>query len=129
MRPRRHGSKSLIGDRAASIHCTVNLTFFYNKRSPTPNEKFFIVGDGNIMEVELFGFVDVVMHCAEDVALTLRNVAFVAGDPFDLCSLNVIQKEHVIALDHKGAHMLDGRVFLRRDEFGIYVEATPVARH
>ena len=61
--------------------------------------------------------------------MTLRNVSFVPGVPFDLCSFNVIQEEHVITLDHKGAHMLDEGVFLRKEKFGNYVEATRVARH
>ena len=81
------------------------------------------------MEVELFCSVDVVMYCAEDVAVTLRNVTFVPGVPFDLCSFNVIQEKHVTTLDHKGAYMLDGRVFFRKEKFGNYVEATRVARH
>ena len=129
VRPTRPGSKILIGDSAASIHCTGDSALFYNKRPPAPDEKYLIIGDGKKMEVQFFGCVDVVMHCAEDVAVTLRNVAFVPGVPFDLCSFNVIQEEHVITLDHEGAHMLDGRVFFRKEKFGNYVEATRVARH
>ena len=33
------------------------------------------------MEIEFFGCVDVVIHCAEDVVVTLRNVAFVPEVP------------------------------------------------
>ena len=69
------------------------------------------------------------MHCAENVAVTLRTVAFVPGAYLDLCLLNVIQEEHVITLDHEGTHMLNGRVFFRKGKFGNYVEATRVARH
>ena len=39
------------------------------------------------MEVEFFGCIDVVMHCDEDVNVTLRDVPFVPGIPFDLCRL------------------------------------------
>ena len=75
-----------------------------------------MIGDVKKMEVEVFGCVDVVMHCAEDVATTLRKVAFVPEVLFDLCSFNVIQEEHVINLDHEGAYMLDGRVVFRKEK-------------
>ena len=88
-----------------------------------------VIGDEKKMEVEFFGCVDVVMHCFEDVAATLRNVAFLPGVPFDLCSFNVAQEEQVITLDHEGAHMLDGRVFFRKEKFGNFAEATRVEIH
>ena len=72
-----------------------------------------IIGDGKKMDVEVFGCIDVVMHCEEDVDVTLRDVAFVPGVPFDLCSCNVIQEEHVVTLDRTGAHTVDGRVLFR----------------
>ena len=59
------------------------------------------------------------MHCAEDVKLTLRDVAFVPGVPFDLCSFNVIQERHVMAPDSTGAHMLDGLVLSVTKSSGI----------
>ena len=61
--------------------------------------------------------------------MILRNVAFVPGVLFFLCSLSVIQEAHVITLDHEGANMLDGGVFFRKEKLGNYVEATRVARH
>ena len=74
----------------------------------------FIIGDGNIMEVRFFVWVDVLMHCAEDVAVTSRNVPFVPGMPFDLCSaFNVIQAEHAISYprSRRGEHARWTRVF------------------
>ena len=67
------------------------------------------------MEVEFFGCIDVVMHCDEDVNVTLRDVPFVPGIPFDLCSFSVIHEENVITLDHAGAPILDGRVLFRKE--------------
>ena len=67
--------------------------------------------------------------CKEDVDVTLRDVAFVPGVLFDLCSFNVVQEEHVITPDRTGAHMLDGRVLFRKGKFSNYAEATRVARH
>ena len=52
-----------------------------------------------------------------------------SGIPFYLCSFIVIQERHVITLDHEGAHMLDGRVSFRKEQFGKSEEATRVASH
>ena len=79
--------------------------------------------------VEVFGYIGVVMHCDEDVKVTLRDVAFVPGVPFDLCSFNVIQEDHVITLDPTEVHMLDGDMLFRTGTFGNYVDATRVAMH
>ena len=92
VRSTRPGSKILLGGGAASIHCTGGSALFYNKRPPAPDEKYLIIGDGKKMEVEFSVCVDVVMHCVEDAAVTLRDVAFVPGVPFDLCSFYVIQR-------------------------------------
>ena len=119
----------MIGDSAASIHCTGDSSLFYNQRFPSPDEKYLIIGDGRKTEVEYLGCIAVVMHCDEDVKVALGDVAFVPGVPFDSCSFNVIQEEHVITLDHAGAHMLDWRVLFRNEKFGNYVEATRIARH
>ena len=58
------------------------------------------------------------MHGGKNIAATLRNVACVPWLPFDLCSLIVIQKEHIFTLDHEGAHILDGRVLFRKGRLG-----------
>lgn len=86
VRPTGLGSQILIKCSAATIHCTGDCALLYNKRTPTPDEKLLIIGDGRKMEVEFFRCADVVMHCAEDVEVTLRNVAFVPGVPFNLYS-------------------------------------------
>ena len=119
----------MIGDSAASIHCTGDSSFFYNHRFPGPDEKYLIIGGGRKIEVDFCGCIDVVMHCDEDVNVTLRDVAFVPGVPFDLCSFNVIEEDQFITLDNAGTHMLDGRMLFRKEKFGNYVEATRVARH
>ena len=50
-------SKILIGDSSASIHCTDHCALFYNRRPPTPDDKFLVMGNGKKMEVEFFGCV------------------------------------------------------------------------
>lgn len=54
------------------------------------------------------------MHGAEDVAVTLRNATFVPGVPSNLCSFDVIQEEHAITLENEGAHTFDGPLFCER---------------
>lgn len=80
------------------------------------------------MNMEVLGCLHVVMHCAEDVAVTLRNVAFVLRVPLDLCSF-IIQDEHVTTLDHEVAHKLDGCVYFRQGKVENYFEATRASRH
>ena len=87
---KRPGSKTLVGNSAASIHSTGDPQLFNNKRFPGPDEKCLIIGDGKKMAEEYFCHVDLVMYCAQDVEVALRNVAFVPGVSFDLCSFNVI---------------------------------------
>ena len=41
----------LIGDSAASIHCTGDPTFFYKKRFPGPDDTFSIIGHGKKIAV------------------------------------------------------------------------------
>lgn len=68
------------------------------------------------------------MHGGEDVTITLRNVAFVPGLPFGLCSFNVIH-ENIYVLDDGEAHNFDGRVLFRQKKFRNIVEGTRGARH
>ena len=61
--------------------------FVYNKRRPLPAEEFLLAGDGRKLEVECFGLLDVVLHCKDDVRVTLENVAVVHGLAFNLIVL------------------------------------------
>ena len=49
----RPGSNILSGDSAASVHCTGDSAFYYNKISHTLDEEHFILSDGNNMEVKV----------------------------------------------------------------------------
>lgn len=129
VKPTRLWNIIRIGDSAASDHCTGGCAYFYNKRPSTSDETFLSIGDGKRMELELFGRLGVVVHGADEVTATLRNVTFVPGVPFDLFSLNVIREEHVITLGHNRAHMINGRASFRKEKFGNYVEATRAASH
>lgn len=77
--PTRPASKIMIEDSAASIHCTCYSSFFYDKRSHDPDEIYLILDNCKKMHVPFFGCVDVVMYCAEDVAVTLGVVRLCLG--------------------------------------------------
>lgn len=72
----------LVGYCVSSIHCTSGNALLYNKRSSVPDEEVLVIGDGTKME--LCNCADVVIRCADDGAVTLRNAVFVSGVPFDL---------------------------------------------
>ena len=51
----------------------------YNLRTPTVEESRLVVASGKEMEIELIGDLDIVLHCDEDVVVTLRDVAYIPG--------------------------------------------------
>ena len=99
-----------------------------NTRPPTPEESRLIVGTGEVMQVKCIGDLDMVLHCDEDVVITLREVSFVPGLWYELMSFNIIQETEDIVLNKTGAHMLRGRVRFGKEKNGNYVQATRVAR-
>ena len=78
------------------------------------------------MEVELIGDLDIVMHCDEDVVVTLGDVAYIPGLWGELISFNVIQDLRTILLDKSRAHMLGGRVRFNKTRSSYFVRATRV---
>ena len=104
------------------------MDHFYNTRSPTPEESRLIVGTGEVRQVKCIGDLDMVLHCDEDVVVTLREVSFVPGLWYELMSFNIIQETEDIVLNKTGAHMLRGRVHFDKEKNGNYVQATRVAR-
>lgn len=88
-----------------------------------------IIGDGNQMEVCVFGCIDVVIYCDEDIEVTLRDVVFVPGAYVGIYSFTMFQKDHVITVDHTWAHVLDGSKLFGNDKFRNFIKATQVATH
>ena len=74
------------------MHGTGSDQFVYNKRLPRPEETYLHIGNGHRLKVEWFGSLDVVLHCKEDVPVTLEDVAVVPSLAFDLMSINCIQE-------------------------------------
>ena len=122
------GAQWWVGDSGASVHGTGSMDHFYNTRSPTPEESRLIVGTGEVMQVKCIGDLDMVLHCDEDVVVTLGEVSFVPGLWYELMSFNIIQETEDIVLNKTGAHMLRGRVHFDKEKNGNYVQATRVAR-
>ena len=85
----------------------------YNLRTPTVEESRLVVASGKEMEIELIGDLDIVLHCDEDVVVTLRDVAYIPGLWGELISFNVIQDHRTICLlytspsprDQRGSRM------------------------
>ena len=73
------GAQWWVGDSGASVDGTGSMGHFYNNRPPTPEESRLIVGTGEVMQVKCIGDLDMVLHCDEDVVVTLREVSFVPG--------------------------------------------------
>ena len=74
----------------------------------------------------MFGSLDVVLHCEDDVQVTLENVAVVPGLAFDLMSFNCIQEKHDILMIRDGTWILDDRVHFVKLPAGNYIQATRV---
>ena len=104
------------------------MDHFYNTRPPTPEESQLIAETGEVMQVKCIGDLDVVLHCNEDVVVTLREVSFVPGLWYELMSFNTIQETEDIVLNKTGAHMLRGQVRFDKEKNGNYVQATRMAR-
>ena len=87
-----------------------------------------MVETGEVMQVKCIGDLDMVLHCDEDVVVTLREASFVPGLWYELMSFNTIQETEDTVLNKTGAHMLRGRVRFDKERNGNYVQATRVAR-
>ena len=98
----------------------------YNLRTPALEESRLVVASGEEMEVELLGDLDIVLHCDEDVVVTLRDVAYIPGLWGELISFNAIQDHRTTLLDKSGAHMLGGRVWFNKTKSGYFIRATRV---
>ena len=122
------GAQGWVGDSGTSVHGTGSMDHFYNTRPPTPEESCLTVGTREVMQVKCIGDLDLVLHCDEDVVVTLREVSFVPGLWYELMSFNIIQETEDIVLNKTGANMLRGRVRFDKERNGNYVQATRVAR-
>ena len=120
------GSSIWVGDSGSSVHGTGSDQFVYNKRLPRPEETYLHIGNGHRLKVEWFGSLDVVLHCKEDVPVTLEDVAVVLSLAFDLMSINRIQERYDVLMNRKGAWLLNGRVHFVKSPTGNYIAATRV---
>ena len=108
------------------MHGTGSGKFVYDKQRPLPADTFLLIGDSRKLKVECFGSLDVVLHCKDDVRMTLENVAVVPGLAFDLRSFNCNQEKHDILMNRNGTWILNGRVLFVKLPAGNYIQATRV---
>ena len=120
------GSTVWIGDSAFSVHGTGSGKFVNNKRRLLPAEASLLIGDGRKLKVECFGSLDVVLHCEDDVQMTLENITVVPGLAFDLMCFNCIQEKHDILMNRDGTWILDGRVHFVKLPAENYIQANRV---
>ena len=120
------GSSIWVGDIGSSVHGTGSDQFVYNKRLPRPEETYLHIGNGHRLKVEWFGSLDVVLHCKEDVPVTLEDVAVVPSLAFNLMSINCIQELYDVLMNREGAWLLNGRVHFVKSPTGNYIAATRV---
>ena len=120
------GSTVWSEDSASAVHDTDSGKFVYNKRRPLPAKAFLLIGDGKKLKVECFESLGVVLHCKDDVRMTLETVAVVLGLAFDLMYFNCIQKKRDILVNRDGTWILNGRVHFVKLQAGNYIQATRV---
>ena len=97
-----------------------------NKRLPRPEETYLHIGNGQKLKVEWFESLDVVLHCKEDVPVTLEDVAVVPSLAFDIMSINCIQERYDVLLNSEGAWLLNGRMHFVKSPTGNYIAAIRV---
>ena len=120
------GSSIWVGDSGSSAHGTGSDQFVYNKPLPRPEETYLHIDNGHKLKVEWFGPLDVVLHCKENVPVTLENVAVVPSLAFDFMSINCIQERYDVLMNREGAWLLNGRVHFVKSPTGNYIAATRV---
>ena len=120
------GSSIWVGDSGSSVLGTGSDQFVYNKRLPRPEETYLHTGNGHKLKMEWFGYLGVVLHCKEDVPVTLEDVAVVPFLAFDLMSINYIQERYDVLMNREGAWLLNGRVDFVKSPTGNYIAATRV---
>ena len=87
-------------------------------------EAFLLIDDGRKLKVGCFVSLDVVLHCKDDVGVTLLNVVVVPGLAFDLIYFNFIQAKNDILMNRDGTWNLNGRVYFVKLPAGNYIQAT-----
>ena len=112
------GSSIWVGDSGSSMHGTGSDQFVCNKRLPHPEETYLHIGNGHKLKVKLFGSLDVVLYCKEDVPVTLEDVAVVPSLACDLMSINCIQERYDVLMNLEGAWLLNGRVHFVKSPTG-----------
>ena len=113
-----------IADSGASCHMTRDRTRGYNVRPTSPGRETFTIGDRRRIKVEYIGNMDVIFHRKSDQRITLIDVAYVPGLGFNLYSLHVVQRTHLIVSDASGTHIIGANLTFPRSNSESYLRAT-----
>ena len=95
---RNDGAQWWVSDSGASVHGTgSSMDHLYTTRPPTPEESRLVVGTGEVMQVRCIGDLDMVLHCDEDVVVTLRGVSFVSACGTSSCPSISSRKRRILS--------------------------------
>ena len=122
----RPGSSLWVADNAATFHSTPSSDLVYDKRPPLPRERVLATGCGRRLEVESIGKLDLIVHCDQDIRITLVNVVVIPDLAFNLMSLHRISDVHDITLNATSVSLLGGRIQFKKLFTGSYLQATRV---
>ena len=113
-----------IADSGASCHMTHDRTRMYNPRPPPPGRETITIGDRRRIKVEYIGTMDVISHGKSDQRIILIDVAYVPDLGFNLYSLHVVQRTHLIVSDASGTYIIGENLTFPRSSSGSYLRAT-----
>jgi len=84
---------------------THDCSKMYDIRPPPPGREAIVIGDGRRLRVECIGKIEMMFHGHTEVRHTLSDVSYVPELGFNLYSLHVVQRTHVVMLDASGIHI------------------------
>lgn len=112
-----------------SVHLTTSGEFLYNKRYPRSEEEAsLVVLTGAHLQVECYGTLDLVVHCDQDVHVTLHDVAVVPGFAFGnaISIPRLVDMGGQVVMGPTGVSALNGQLRFVHGDTGNYAQATRV---
>lgn len=85
------------------------------------------MGDGKHSPVKFFGYLDVFLHCKEDLRVLLSNIAVVPKLAVKIIFFTRIRERYDVLLNRRGAATVWGRFQLKKHAQGNSIQANRVA--
>ena len=111
-------------DSGASDHVTGNAEDVLNRRAPSKQQQWVMIGDCRSMKVLCVGSLNLALHGDTDVGVQLPRVYVVDGLAINLFSLHAVQAKHPITLDSKEVHLFGGKIPFPHGASGSFLRAT-----